>query len=43
MADAQVHCRHGQGIGVVRYGTQRQGEQRYRWNNVDCPRPIVLV
>ena len=43
MADVQVRCPHGQGVDVVRYGKQRNGEQRYRCNNADCPRHIVLL
>jgi insertion element IS1 protein InsB len=43
MVYVQVHCPHCQAVDVVRYGKQRNGEQRYRCNNVDCPRHIFLL
>src|ERR671922_2179372 len=38
-----VHCPDCQGVDVVRYGKQRDGAQRYRCNNTDCPRHIFLL
>src|SRR6266478_8106500 len=43
MVSVQVHCPDCQCVEVVRYGKQRRGEQRYRCNNTDCPRPIFLL
>ena len=43
MTYVPVHCPDCQGIDVVRYGTQRNGEQRYRCHNTDCPRHIFLL
>src|SRR2546421_12245121 len=43
MVYIHVHCPDCQGIDVVRYGTQRNGVQRYRCNNTDCPRHIFLL
>ncbi len=38
-----VECPSCQRIDVSRYGTQPNGEQRYRCNNTDCPRTIFLL
>ena len=43
MVYVHVHCPDCQGIDVVRYGTQRNGVQRYRCNNTACPRHIFLL
>ena len=43
MVSVHVHCPDCQGIDVVRYGTQRNGVQRYRCNNTACPRHIFLL
>jgi transposase-like protein len=43
MASVPVHCRHGQGVDGVRYGTQRKGEQRYGCHHVDGPRHILRL
>ena len=38
-----VKCPSCQSIDVSRYGTQPNGEQRYRCNNTACPRTIFLL
>src|SRR5712664_1125884 len=43
MAYVLVHSPDCQGVDVVRYGKQRHGPQRYRYNNSDCPRHIFLL
>src|SRR5947208_13327666 len=43
MVYVHVYCPDCQCIDVVRYGTQRNGAQRYRCNNTDCPRHIFLL
>src|SRR5215467_12118475 len=43
MTYVPVHCPDCQGIDVVRYGTQRNGQQRYRCHTTDCPRHIFLL
>ncbi len=43
MVYVHVHCPDCQSVDVVRYGTQRNGEQRYRCNNTHCPRHIFLL
>ncbi len=43
MAYVQVRCPHCQCVDVVRDGKQRNGEQRYRCYNVDCPRHSFLL
>ena len=43
MAYVQVRCPHCRCVDVVRDGKQRNGEQRYRCNIVDCPRRSFLL
>ena len=43
MVQVPVRCPQCQGINVVRYGKQPNGTQRYRCDNVDCPRTIFLL
>ena len=43
MAVVAVQCPECGSAEVVRYGRQANGEQRYRYNNVDCKRRIFLV
>jgi insertion element IS1 protein InsB len=42
MTSVLVHGPDWQGVDVVRYGKQRHGPQRYRWNTTDGPRHIFL-
>jgi transposase-like protein len=43
MALVHVQCPQCQRIDVVQDGKQANGTQRYRWNNLDCPRIIFLL
>src|SRR5437667_11090395 len=43
MAFVQVQCPDCHSADVVQYGKQANGTQRYRCNNLDCPRTIVLL
>ncbi len=43
MAVVPVQCPQCEGIDVVKYGKQANGAQRYRCNNLDCPRRIFLL
>ena len=43
MVYVHVYCPDCQCIDVVRYGTQRNGVQRSRCNNTDCPRHLFLL
>src|SRR5881296_2560976 len=43
MALVYVQCPQCQSIDVVQYGKQANGTQRYRCNNLDCPRTIFLL
>src|SRR6266403_5669588 len=43
MALVHVHCPECQSIDVVQYGQQANGTQRYRCNNLACPRTIFLL
>ena len=43
MAFVQVQCLECHSIDIVQYGNQATGTQRYRCNNLDCPRTIFLL
>src|SRR5881628_2727751 len=43
MALVHVHCPQCHSIYVVQYGLQANGTQRYRCNNLACPRTIFLL
>src|SRR2546423_7710687 len=43
MAFVQVQCPDCHSAEVVQYGKQANGTQRYRCDNLDCPRVIFLL
>ena len=43
MTVVEIQCPECGSLGVVRYGRQANGEQRYRCNNVACKRRIFLL
>jgi insertion element IS1 protein InsB len=43
MAVVPVQCPQCQSLAVVKYGTQPNGAQRYRYQNPDCARRIFLL